>query len=201
MNHLAHFFLAERSGEAVTGAFLGDFVKGKIDAGEFPEAMRVEILVHRYVDAFTDADESLLKSKSLFKKTRRRFAGIALDVAFDHFLARSWRVYTSETLREFTSETYAKLAQNIHYFPPQFQTFLPRMIADDWLFTYKDFERVRLALERLAMRVRGGESLMQAFGELKANYDFFDETFNEFFPRLQDFVIEKRRELSTDEHG
>lgn len=106
MNHLAHFFLAARSAEAITGALLGDFVKGKIDTQSFPDRMRVEIMTHRYVDAFTDADERILQSKEIFKKTRRRFVGIALDVAFDHFLARNWEELLSdceEVLTKFKS--------------------------------------------------------------------------------------------------
>lgn len=198
MNHLAHFFLARRSAEAVVGAFLGDFVKGKIGENDFPEQMRVEIMVHRYIDGFTDADESILQSKAIFKKTRRRFAGIALDVAFDHFLARNWSVYTNESLREFTQNVYEDLSRNLQYFPPNFQAVLPRMIADDWLASYKDFERVKFSLQRMSFRVRGGESLAQTFEEIKANYDFFDELFKEFFPRLQDFVNEKRREISHE---
>jgi len=198
MNHLAHFFLARRSTEAVVGAFLGDFVKGKVGEAEFPEEMRVEIMVHRYIDGFTDADERILQSKDIFKNTRRRFTGIALDVAFDHFLARNWSVYTNESLRGFTQNVYKDLSRNLQYFPPNFQTFLPRMIADDWLASYKDFERVGFSLQRMSLRVRGGESLAQAFAEIKANYDFFDELFKEFFPRLQSFVIEKRQEISRD---
>jgi len=200
MNHLAHFFLAARSAEAITGALLGDFVKGKIDTQSFPEPMRVEIMTHRYVDAFTDADERILQSKEIFKKTRRRFAGIALDVAFDHFLARNWQEFTDENFRGFTQNVYNALSRNLQYFPLSFQPFLPRMIADDWLFAYKKFERVQGVLQRMSSRVRGGESLAQAFDEIRANYLFFDKLFKEFFPRLQDFVAEKRKEISHEWH-
>lgn len=198
MNHLAHFFLAERSAEAFVGAFLGDFVKGNVIEDNFPEAMRLEIFVHRHVDAFTDADERVLTGKSLFTKTRRRFTGIALDVAFDHFLARNWQTFTDENLREFTRGVYDSLLKNIRYFPAGFQGVLPRMIADDWLFSYKDFERLRVPLRSLAFRARGGESLIEAFGEIAVNYDFFDELFKEFFPRLQDFVQKTRVELKKN---
>lgn len=200
MNHLAHFFLARRSAEAVVGSFLGDFVKGKIQANDFPEEMRVEIMVHRYIDGFTDADGRILQSKDIFKNTRRRFAGIALDVAFDHFLARNWSLYTNESLRGFTQNVYKDLSRNLHYFPSNFQAVLPRMIADDWLAAYENFERVKFSLQRMSLRVRGGENLVQAFEEIKANYDFFDELFKEFFPRLQNFVIEKRKEINREWH-
>ena len=192
MNHLAHFFLAKRSGEAVTGAMLGDFVKGNIGANDFPPAMRDEIIIHRRVDAFTDADLNLQNCKSRFVTTRRRFAGIVLDVAFDHFLAANWNEYTAENLDDFAQFAYLSLTENVNRFPATFQQFLPRMIGDDFLAAYRNFERVEFALEKLSHRVRGGENMLAAFGELGANYDYFENCFREYFPRLQKFNLETR---------
>lgn len=195
MNHLAHFFLAVRSPESVTGALLGDFVKGKIGANDFLPAMRVEVVMHRKIDAFTDADENLLAAKSRFVKTRRRFAGIVLDVAFDHYLAKNWTNYSTETLDNFARFAYQSLDANARRFPPNFQTFLPGMIADDFLAAYRNFGRVEFALQKLSLRVRGGENLREAFGELSANYEYFENLFCDFFPRLQNFVAETRKTL------
>lgn len=200
MNHLAHFFLAERTPEAVVGAFLGDFVKGKIGDRDFPPSIRHEIIVHRRTDAFTDANEILLNGKNRFVKTRRRFAGIVLDVAFDHFLAKNWTDYAAENLDDFARFAYRAIETNAHRFPADFQKILPRMVADDFLAAYRDFGRVRFALERLSLRVRGGENMREAFGELAANYDYFQNVFREFFPRLQNFVAETRKDLYNREH-
>ena len=193
MNHLAHFFLAKRQSEAIAGALLGDFVKGKIGADDFPPAMRGEIVVHRRVDAFTDTDLNLQNCKSRFIKTRRRFAGIVLDVAFDHFLAKNWTDYAAENLDEFAQFAYRSLETHAERFPANFQNFLPRMIADDFLAAYRNFGRVEFALEKLSKRVRGGENLLAAFGELAANYDYFENCFREFFPRLRVYVSEIRK--------
>jgi acyl carrier protein phosphodiesterase len=47
------------------------------------------------------------------------------------------------------------------------------MIADDFLAAYRDFNRVEFALQKLSLRVRGGENMREAFAELTANYDCF----------------------------
>ncbi len=197
MNHLAHLFLAERAPEAIVGAFLGDFVKGRVPSNDFPRKMRDEIIVHRRVDAFTDAHEILLNAKSRFVATRRRFAGIALDVAFDHFLAKNWAHFSAENLDDFAAFAYRALEENAQRFPLNFQTFLPRMIADDFLAGYRNFSRVEFALARLSTRIRGGENLRKAFGEIAATYDFFENAFREFFPQLRDFVAEARKDLAN----
>lgn len=197
MNHLAHFFLAERVPEAIAGALLGDFVKGKIVENDFPAKMRDEIVIHRKIDALTDTDEMLKICKNRFVKTRRLFAGIVLDVAFDHFLAKNWAKYTDENLYEFANFAYRSLEKHAARFPPNFQTFLPRMITDDFLAAYRNFVRVEFALRKLSGRVRGGENLNEAFAELSANYDYFENCFGEFFPRLQNSVAETRRQMKN----
>lgn len=195
MNHLAHFFLAERTPEAVAGAFLGDFVKGKIGADNFPPPIRREIIIHRLIDAFTDANEITLNGKNRFVKTRRRYASIVLDVAFDHFLAKNWADYAAENLDDFARFAYRATEAHAHRFPSNFQKILPRMINDDFLAAYRDFGRVEFALLRLSARVRGGENMLEAFGELAANYDYFQNVFRDFFPCLQNFVAETRKDL------
>lgn len=197
MNHLAHFFLAERSPEAVAGALLGDFVKGRIRTDDFPPVMRDEIIIHRRIDAFTDTDANLLDAKNRFVKTRRRLTGIVLDVAFDHFLAKNWVSYSTENLDDFATSAYRSIETHAQRFPVNFQTFLPRMIADNFLAAFRDFKRVEFALQRLSGRVRGGESLLGAFGELSANYIYFEDLFRDFFPRLQENVHETRKTLQN----
>lgn len=195
MNHLAHFFLAERSPEAIAGALLGDFVKGRIGVNDFPPLMRDEIIIHRRIDALTDTDANLLGAKNRFVKTRRRLTGIVIDVAFDHFLAKNWARYSAENLDVFANSAYRSIETHAQRFPANFQAALPKMVADNFLAAYRDFSRVEIALQRLSQRIRGGESLLEAFGELSTNYNYFENLFLDFFPRLRKNVAETRKTL------
>ena len=89
MNYLAHVHLAEPSAAGRFGALLGDFVKGAPDP-ELPPSVRRGILMHRRIDAHTDAHPVHRTSRRRFAGPRRRFAGIIVDVAYDHFLASAW---------------------------------------------------------------------------------------------------------------
>jgi len=46
---------------------------------------------HRAVDTFTDAHRSCARARRV-APPHRRFAGIVVDMYYDHYLARHWRV-------------------------------------------------------------------------------------------------------------
>lgn len=105
MNYLAHLYLAERSVEGLLGSLLGDFVKGPLD-DKYPEAIRRGIVLHRSIDSFTDAHPLHLESRNRIGRARRRYAGIIVDVTYDHFLCRYWSDYSDETLESFVARVY-----------------------------------------------------------------------------------------------
>ncbi len=101
MNYLAHLHLAEDSDESLLGNLLGDFVKGHLGNEYSPEIIK-GIKTHRKVDAYTDSNEKFLACKKLLRPDRRRFAGIIVDLSFDHFLAKNWSQYSNVELIKFT---------------------------------------------------------------------------------------------------
>ena len=79
MNFLAHFRLAEQTPDGWTGAWLGDFVKGRID-GRYPPSLARGIVLHRRIDSGTDAHLALARSRRAMSPVRRRFAASSRDV-------------------------------------------------------------------------------------------------------------------------
>lgn len=183
MNYLAHLFLSGRTAEALVGGLLGDFVKGAI-GDQHDARVRKGILLHRKIDRYTDDHEVVVASRRLVSKERRRFAGIMVDVFYDHFLARHWSRYAAVPLEEFTREAYAILLQHHHDFPQRLQHIVPRMVHDDWLGSYRELWRVGAALDGISRRLRRSNTLTGGLGELEANYVRFEEHFLAFFPEL-----------------
>ena len=89
MNYLAHFHLAHETQTSFVGAMLGDFIKGRRHL-DLENDLRIGVILHRKVDAFTEDDALIKKGKSFFEHSQRRFAGIALDVFWDHCLAKNF---------------------------------------------------------------------------------------------------------------
>lgn len=196
MNYLAHLYLAEDTDESVLGNFLGDFVKGPIGNDYAPEILK-GIRTHRKVDAFTDSHEKFKSGKRLMSPARRRFSGIIIDLAFDHFLARNWSSYSEEELDRFIRKVYGVFRRNAHLLPDSVKGMLPRMIEEDWLGSYRELEDTGRILDRISNRLRrrsGREnSLSGAVEEIESNYTALEENFSAFFPDVISFVENYRK--------
>ena len=97
MNYLAHLYLADNTPESWVGAMLGDFVKGAIK-DKYAPIIQYNIELHRRIDAYTDAHPIVRAAKPLIASERRRFAGILLDIFYDHYLAKHWARFSPVAL-------------------------------------------------------------------------------------------------------
>lgn len=198
MNYLAHLYIAEDSDESLLGNLLGDFVKGRLENQYSPEIIK-GIKTHRKVDSYTDAHPKFLECKNLLKPERRRFAGIIIDMGFDHFLAKHWSQYSDIELSEFTNRVYSLLLKHENILPQKLRERMPYMIQDDWLGSYKDVDTIGLALnaisKRLGNRFERARIIKGGIDDIKSNYDELEHKFSEFFPELITFVDQYREEL------
>lgn len=192
MNYLAHLYLAEDTEESRLGNLLGDFVKGPVSESPYSPGIKKGIETHRKVDLFTDSHRKFLESKELISTERRRFAGVILDLAFDHFLAKNWRAYADSELGSFTEEVYGMLSRNSPILPVKLASFLPRMIHEDWLGSYEKLEGVSLVIERISARLerkfKRENTLRGGAKEIEANYDALENNFEQFFPDVINYV-------------
>ena len=192
MNYLAHLFLSHQTPAAITGAMLGDFLKGQ-PPPQWNAEVRAAIFLHRAIDRYTDAHPAVRACRILMSGERRRFAGILVDVFFDHFLARDWERYHALPLIEFTQRMYRVLLPQRDRFPERLQRVLPWMVRDDWLASYADLRAVEAAVNGIARRFRYPErarSLVGGAQELERNYAVLGQNFAEFFEELRHFVAQ-----------
>ncbi|UCH53348.1 MAG: DUF479 domain-containing protein [Pseudomonadota bacterium] len=194
MNYLAHAYLSCESSDAMIGGMLGDFVKGSL-AGRYTPGIRSAIALHRAIDRYTDRHPTVRQSNALISAKRRRFAGIMVDVFYDHFLAVHWARFSSTPLKAFTHNYYAVLHAQVAGFPPRLQRVLPYMMRDDWLASYAEVESVDAALNGIARRFQRfarARVLCDGVQELTDNYGALEAQFLAFFPELVQFTHRNR---------
>lgn len=136
MNYLAHTWLARHSDDAILGGLLGDFVHGQVALLDWPQEVRQEILLHRRIDRFTDTHPAVTAVRADFGGLRR-YAGIVLDVYFDHLLARDWSRWNDTPLPAFTDRVYGVLDEHHEQLPARLKRIAPHMAAEDWLGNYR----------------------------------------------------------------
>ena len=197
MNYLAHLLLAGPEPEALLGALMGDFVKGPLGSQYSPAITRA-LALHRKVDSFTDAHPVTAASRSRISPQRRRFAGIMVDLFYDHFLARDWAAHASEPIDAFTRRVYALLEQHAPLLPDRLRLIAPRMAKYDWLGSYAEVESIHTALDRMSLRLKRENQLAGAGAELEANYAALEADFRAFFPDLVRFAQAQQTPPATE---
>ncbi|MBX9406908.1 ACP phosphodiesterase [Pseudomonas baetica] len=186
MNYLAHLHLGGQRPGQLLGSLYGDFVKGRLQ-GQFAPEVEAAIQLHRRIDVFTDRHPRVDIALRRFSATRRRYAGIVLDVFFDHCLARDWRLYADQPLEQFTTDVYRVLSLE-RQLPERLAKIAPHMVANDWLGSYQEFEVLEQVLRGISRRLTRPEELAGAMQELRRLYEPLSEDFALFYPQLQDFA-------------
>ncbi len=187
MNYLAHLYLSEPNEEAWLGSLLGDFVKGPLD-GRYGADITRAIALHRKIDSFTDTHPVVLQSKSRISPARRRYAGIMMDMFYDHFLAKHWREFHDEPLDTFTDRIYAILGRRHAMLPERFQRMAPNMAQWNWLGSYADVGSIHTALDRMGQRLTRENRLLNSADELVEHYVELESDFRVFMPQVRQFA-------------
>lgn len=186
MNYLAHLHLGGQQPAQLLGSLYGDFVKGPL-VGRYPADIEAAIRLHRRIDVFTDSHPRVLLAKARFPAERRRTAGILLDLFFDHCLALHWQDYADEPLQVFTTRVYGVLLREPEL-PERLAFVAPRMAAQDWLGSYREFAVLERVLQGMSRRLSRPQMLDGALYELEALYQPLSEDFRLFYPDLQAFA-------------
>jgi len=195
MNYLAHILLARQSDAAMIGAMLGDFVKAN-DVRNYPGEIALEIILHRNIDSYTDNHPTFRSALDLFGEGRRRYAGIVLDVLFDHFLSQRWDNFCDIHRPVFIDRFYRALLAHQDMLPEKLRLLAPRIAQQDWLGSYEELEGVEMAVTRISQRLsRNGELLRAGLSDVRVHYAAMAESFDEFFPQLVRYAEERRSEL------
>lgn len=195
MNYLAHAHLSEQSAAGLAGALAGDFIKGRLSTGLEPTFAR-SVRLHRLLDSYSDAHPVHLASRNRISGRRRRFAGIIVDMAYDHFLACEWARYSDESLTTFTGRVYGALATQAHDLPPRLRMIAPRMAKQDWLGSYESLDAVGRALDGISQRFKRETPLPGALEEIRASYDALGEDFRQFYAQIAQHADGLRQSLA-----
>lgn len=187
LNYLAHLFLSGLDEEVLIGNFIGDYVKGR-SFMRFSEKVRKGITLHRNIDMFTDTNTIVRASKSRFSEQYGKYSGVIIDIFYDHFLTRNWDKFCSIDLFSFAGKVYKILNKNFAVLPEEVQLFIPSFINNRWLTAYQSLKGIDLVLRKMSKRTSLPDHTEFAIQVLNEEYDFIDEEFLAYFPKLMEYV-------------
>ncbi|HEX5792713.1 MAG TPA: ACP phosphodiesterase [Rheinheimera sp.] len=189
MNYLAHITLSQPNQYSLVGNLLGDFCKG-VQLQALPSQMLAGLANHRAVDHFTDHHPIVMQAKRYFSDQRRRFAGIALDVLFDHFLIRHWQQFYPQPFAAYKQQVYTDLAAAEPLMPVAMADTMRRVYQQDWFSSYQHLPQLGQALDRIAERIRFHNQFSGIIVEIMPRYQQLERDFLAFYPQLQQQVAQ-----------
>ncbi len=194
MNYLAHAFLSGADKEMLIGGLIADYVRGRPEASYGPGICR-GIMLHRRLDAFTDEHPLFRQSAGRVWPRFRHYAGVIMDVFYDHLLARNFaRFAPAESLADFAGRANRSLHNVIEAIPAVFHE---RSRNLNWLTGYVELDSVRKALERLSARSRRKVDLVAALEDLQAHDSELELDFLGFFPKAIAFAAQEQKSLTA----
>lgn len=188
MNHLAHALLAGDDEALRLGGMLGDFVHGQLDASSLPPRVIDGIRLHRAIDVYTDAHPRVLAAKALLRAPYRRYAGILLDMWFDHCLARDFPRWSAQPLQAYSDALRAMLWRHDALLPPALRRFRGYMELHGLPAGYADRAVLGEALAGIGQRLSRTNPLDSALLALVEREVELQGCFEAFFPELQEFA-------------
>ena len=201
MNFLAHTYLSGCNEEIIVGNFMGDYVKGR-NYVLFPEQVKKGILIHRDIDTFTDMHMITRRSKLMVAPKYSKYAGIIIDIFYDHFLASLWDDYSTLPLSEYVNRTYDLLKRNYQVLPDAIKNWFPTFLENNWMMAYTTVDGIELVLERMSANTSLPNHAAYAVEVLSDQYAVFRNDFLQFFPQMVEFIEEKYEiEISTERTG
>ncbi len=195
MNYLAHIYLSGDNNEIAIGNFISDSVRGN-KYKSFPKEIQKGILLHREIDTYTDAHEIFRRSTKRLHKNYGHYAGVIVDIYYDHFLAKNWMDYSNIPLEEYTTNFYKVLQDNFDVLPPRVQNLMPYMLKDNWLLAYASIEGISRVLHGMSKRTKHNSKMDLATRELKEYNDLFENEFKLFFKELIEFSDARLKEIN-----
>ncbi|MDC0948682.1 ACP phosphodiesterase [Gammaproteobacteria bacterium] len=185
LHFLAHLDLANGDPMRQIGQIAGDFSRG-LDIDTLDPGIRRGIIEHRAVDRFTDTFPAVRQARQGFPSEWRRYAGIILDLYFDHLLANHWSEFSTVTLADTAPVIYQSLATHRQQWPLGMQRFTDYLIDSDMLMRLQHIEVMESGLTRITSRLSRPVDLLGSIEWLEENRDDYLNIMKSLYPALRE---------------
>ena len=179
--------LSGNENEVLFGNFIADAVKGKSYL-DLPKKVQQGVLLHRFIDDFTDTNSHYLAGKRRFYEDFPKIGGVVNDIIYDYLLWQYEIETKSLNLEKEIDRYYAVLDGFKNEMPTKIRFMYRYMKRDDWLNNYKTEKGIKRALHGIGRRINYSNDLESSFEIVKQNMNNYLEEFNKFFQAIQNEI-------------
>jgi acyl carrier protein phosphodiesterase len=190
MNYLGHLYFSNNDTDCMYANLFGDFVKGK-DLSKYAPSVQQGIRLHRTIDSYIDNHPAVRELLHKLYPSLPKVAGIAIDLYFDHLLAKKWEEYHTIPLEQFIDTFHSFEIDQSNYENDLFNMVIRKMKEEKWLYHYKTMYGLTKACEGLSTRISFENVLHTApdvFNELEIEIEkAFDLFMADAIPYFQNY--------------
>lgn len=187
MNYLGHLFFSKDEPSLMLANLYGDFVKGK-DYTYLPEDVQRGVLLHRQIDDYVDHHPKVTELRLMLYKDLPKIAGIAIDLYFDHLLAKQWKFYHNKNLFDYIDSflSYALNPNHLTYkekgfaYPQSFIHLLRIINEKNIIKRYVEIEGLAFASTGLSKRLSFPNNLFEAVAVFHQHEKEISATFDDY---------------------
>ncbi len=188
MNYLFHLVLSGDNPDIIIGNYIADHIRGTKVVNELPNTVLKGVLLHRAIDAYSDMHPAVRHSVALLKPTHQRYASVAVDILYDHFLIKNWKQYVKVPFVKKVNSFYSLLEKRLDTLPPKSKKVSLKMMEANWLGMYETFDGLDMVFLGVTKRTHFPNALPDTVQYLIQYYDELDHDFQIFARDLFDFV-------------
>ena len=177
--------LSGNDSEILFGNFIADAIKGNSYL-EWPENIQKGILLHRFIDNFTDNNNHYLLGKRRFYEKFPKMGGIVNDILYDHLLWKYEHQHQTLQLNKQIIRFYKILDDFSDKMPEKIKHLYKYMRRDDWLNNYQYEEGMRKILMRMGKRINYSKNLELSFEIYKKSSSDYEKEFELFYNEIKE---------------
>jgi acyl carrier protein phosphodiesterase len=192
MNYLGHIYFSNDDFELAKANLYGDYVKGS-DLSIYPELIQKGIRLHREIDNYIDHHPIIIEELlPILRPDLPKVAPIAVDLIFDHLLAKNWSDFHEKELNSYLDEFYESIRTNELEFSMTFLQQLGRMENFKWMNVYAQFEGLEKLSQGVSRKLNFSNSLPNTPEVFLKNEKEIRRIFYKFMKDAQDHFFHKQ---------
>lgn len=161
MNFLGHLYFSDNNPDLMYANLFGDFVKGR-DLNRFSPVVRSGILLHRSIDHYIDHHPKVVELMHSLYSELPKVTGVAIDLFFDHLLAKNWKHFDSTPYNVFLNNFYQYIPIYWDEFSDEFKLFIQKMRIHQWPNFYAEFDGLQKVCRGVSSRLSFENELINA---------------------------------------
>ncbi len=187
MNYLGHLYFSKNDTALMTANLFGDFVKGS-DLSSYDPKIQEGIILHRQNDSYVDRSETVLILMRKLYLSLPKVSSVAVDLYFDHLLAKNWNEFHPTPLNDFLKQYYREVQLSEKKYSSDFVWMMHKLIEHNWISYYPTLYGLDKSCQGVSRRIsfpnelkNGKTVFIQHQEEITAAFYQFMKEANEYF--------------------